>query len=229
MPQGINGSGPQSFPKDTTIGGKIIGNLSDNLGVSVNTTLDSSVLGRLVWCQGVGGYTLKLPVLDVNQTPSGAVIEFFCTASSVVIERSSTDNILPNNVGVASLTLRAGDTLRLVAAPASGVWIATVSSAQLRYASDFGASLSSTGWQRLPSGLIMQWILDTSAFTAGVERVISLPLTFPVGIVCATFAPPNTSGSAVLSQRWVSASQIGVTASAAIAGGAGTSIIVLGR
>jgi len=45
----------------------------------------------------------------------------------------------------------------------------------------FAASLAASGYQKLPSGLIMQWCLGSVVFSEGYSTV-TLPLTFPNGI-----------------------------------------------
>ena len=49
---------------------------------------------------------------------------------------------------------------------------------------DFTKSLAATGWQKLPSGLIIQW--GSYLAVSSDIRTISMPLTFPAaGVFCA--------------------------------------------
>jgi hypothetical protein len=53
-------------------------------------------------------------------------------------------------------------------------WVASSLSAQ-----GFTASLSSNGYQRLPSGVIMQWGLLSSVSLDQTWHLVNLPITFP--------------------------------------------------
>lgn len=49
------------------------------------------------------------------------------------------------------------------------------------------ANLSENGYQRLPSGLIMQWLaVQMTNYTAGSENIASLPIAFPNNAFCAS-------------------------------------------
>lgn len=68
----------------------------------------------------------------------------------------------------------------------------------------FGASLAGTGWQKLPSGLIIQWGNFSASATIGNSVAVTFPITFPNGCrqVLLTSANSVTSSQSA----WVDSS-----------------------
>jgi hypothetical protein len=64
-------------------------------------------------------------------------------------------------------------------------------------------SLSSNGWQRLPSGLILQWGVMTNAGVAGSTTFVAFPVTFPTACLQA-FNTARATTTATAS-AWVDA------------------------
>ena len=63
-------------------------------------------------------------------------------------------------------------------------------------ANGFNASLSSNGYQKLPSGLIMQWGKDsTDVQSDGGVRTITFPIPFPTACFQVLVSPENSDGS----------------------------------
>ncbi|WP_155674667.1 gp53-like domain-containing protein [Burkholderia stagnalis] len=87
-----------------------------------------------------------------------------------------------------TITLNPGDAISFVV-DASNINI-EVTTANLRYSAGFGASLSPNGYQKLPSGLILQW--GYTAVQASSLLTVPLPITFPnanFGVACAADDP----------------------------------------
>lgn len=80
---------------------------------------------------------------------------------------------------VDKFILNADSTLSGVANPATGVRSNVLATMQ-KFADEFGALLSPNGYQKLPSGLIIQWGLATPT-VAGVT--ITLPVTNPTALM----------------------------------------------
>lgn len=166
---------PTQFDNDTSLATtefvqRALGSMRAATGFSANTTLTAAHIGQLVQCASVGPYTITLP--SVSGVPDGAAIELVSSASgTITIARQGSDVIYPNlGPGQASITLGNGDTAKLV--KITGGWALIAGSASLRYSNgDYGRSLSANGWQRLPSGLIIQWGNSTGSFT--------FPIAFP--------------------------------------------------
>jgi hypothetical protein len=63
-------------------------------------------------------------------------------------------------------------------------------------ANGFNVSLSSIGYQKLPSGLIMQWGKDSTSVTSdGGERTITFPTPFTTACFQVLVSPENNDGS----------------------------------
>ncbi|MDO8294377.1 MAG: hypothetical protein Q7T29_16165 [Gallionella sp.] len=64
------------------------------------------------------------------------------------------------------------------------------------FSQEFGASLTSAGYQKLPSGLIIQWG-STADVTAGGTTVVNYPIAFPNGMMGLSVSPSfSTVGAA---------------------------------
>jgi hypothetical protein len=103
----------------------------------------------------------------------------------------------------------------------TSTWVASSLSAQ-----GFTASLSSNGYQKLPSGVIMQWGTFTSdaSITLGSPQVITLPIKFPTSIFHASSIPDgaatvspegnwldwSTAGKTTLSSLGIYSSEVGI-------------------
>ncbi len=224
---------PAQFDADTSLATtefvqRALGSLAGATAVDGTLTLDASYVGKLIRL-GNSGYTVTLPALAA--LPVGACIRLrhTGTAGQITVAANGSDTMSTTGNNLSSIVLSgAGASLSLIKQTASQ-WSVVDGSAQLGSAPEFGASLTASGSQKLPSGKIEQWIIDTSAFSAGVERVLTLPITFPIGILAAAAMAPSSSSGAVLTGRWISNSQIGITSSQNIAAGAGVSVIIYGR
>lgn len=86
----------------------------------------------------------------------------------------------------------------------------------------FGASLAGTGWQKLPSGLIIQW--GNVAITT-IASLYSFPFAFPTGSYQVVISPINSLGAACAAAA-TSATQFTAVASA---GTPGCSYIAFGK
>lgn len=168
---------------------RALGNMRGATGFSANATLTVDHIGQVVQCASAGGFTLTLPA--TSGLPDGATIEFVSSAvGAVTIARQGTDVIYPNmSAGVASITLGNGDTAKLV--KITGGWGLIGGSATLRYSNaDFGKSFSANGYQRLPSGLIIQWGI---ANNSGIFT--SYPVAFPNSVLSVALGTWATAGT----------------------------------
>jgi hypothetical protein len=69
--------------------------------------------------------------------------------------------------------------------------VKTFSDAPVFPVSMFGASLASSGYQRLPSGLIIQWGSVTSSGTGSPNLTATFPLAFPTAILATLLTVSN--------------------------------------
>ena len=89
--------------------------------------------------------------------------------------------------------------------PATGLRSTALATMQ-KFADEFGASLiNNNGYQKLPSGLIIQWVRSANvAMTAATQGTISstLPIAFPTAVlfaIPAAFVPTATVNGVFLS------------------------------
>jgi len=146
------------------------------------TVLDAADIGRLQVI--VANSAITLP--DATAVGAGATLHFVSTAgTSSTIAAAGADVIIglaTSPVTSAAIGLRG--TLTLVSNGAGG-WIATAGTVHQAGSFAFGASLTGNGYQRLPTGLILQWGTGTLPAsgqpTASVN--VTLPLAWPNGIL----------------------------------------------
>jgi hypothetical protein len=153
---------------------RAIGNLRGEVIVTTSTTLTVAEVGKLI-VGSTGSYTTTLPL--ANSVPAGSQVMFFGAEGIIswTVQRQGTDTI-DNNGGNTSIPLRVGDTA-VLESNGSSLWRVVGGSASLRNSSDFGSSKSTNGYQKLPSGIIIQWGSISTSATAPVT--VTLPISFP--------------------------------------------------
>ncbi|MGZ5029018.1 MAG: gp53-like domain-containing protein [Methylobacter sp.] len=177
---------------------RALGNLSGVTAINSVTTLTAANAGQLISLYGTGGFTLTLPL--GSAMPVGGVIQLFgnLTSGNVAVVRQGTDVISVASNTVTGLTLFSGSSLILVWNGAS--WTAWGES-QLPYSPLFTASFAGNGYQKLPSGLIVQWGVVTTSGTPGAATAITFPIAFPNAVYSFT-GTPASSGTSVCS-AWI--------------------------
>jgi hypothetical protein len=187
-------------------------------GITLATTTETltfAVVGGTVLGNSSTANTQTLPA--ASSIPSGKRIEFLNIniGTMTVARNGTTDTITVNNTVVTSLSLGSGDTLTLESNGLNG-WYAVGGSVQLGYAGMFSSSLVTAGYQKLPSGFIIQW---GGLGTGGGNTAGTFPITFPVGCLqflpglYATLSPSNytVGGYAVSNSSYVVNAAIGQT------------------
>lgn len=157
--------------------------------VTTTSALALSTVGGTVLFNAAAAIVPTLPA--ASTVPVGRRIEMMnINAGVATVTRAGTDTINVNGSTVTIIALGAGDTLTLESNGATG-WYAVGGSAQLGSAGMFGVSKSASGYQKLPSGLIIQW--GTFTTTPGS---VSFPIAFPtgcVGVVATAMDSQNTT------------------------------------
>lgn len=149
---------------------KKIGNFSDVKIISAATTLDSSYSGSLI---NTGGSTFTITLPPTASIYKGFTVGFYSSSSgNITITRNGTQ-LLFNGVvaggGSTNYSLGSGQSIEFTF---DGVnWIAMGGTGS--------ASLSANGYQRLPSGLILQWGITN--VPANTQVLVSFPISFPSG------------------------------------------------
>jgi hypothetical protein len=159
--------------------------------LGANTTLTASQAGGVFWLTGTPAFTITLPT--ASTCPIGAVFKFWApTTAGATIARASTDVIQMNGNSVNSIVLSGGDTLELVYG-SPGVWVATSGSVQLGFSGAFLASQTTSGYQRLPTGILIQW--GPISCAAGTTSTGTFPLAFPANCFAVTLTGLQATGN----------------------------------
>lgn len=190
---------------ETTAFGKIRG--IEASGVTVLTAtgnITAAHMGGTVIMNNGSAATMTIPA--ANSVPPGARVDFLAIGTALTtIQRAGSDIIVGNNSSVTSLTFGAGDSLTLES-NGLGQWYAVGGTAQLSYSASFASSLGGNGYQKLPSGLILQW--GAVAVVANVGFPLSWNIVFPTAILSVLV---TLGGGAVAKTGYNSATVSGAT------------------
>lgn len=138
--------------------------------------LGASHAGGTLAINSASNTTQTLPA--VSAMPAGSRIEAVNINTGVgTVTRNGTDTIRVNQGTVASIALGAGDYLTLESDGVSS-WHAVGGSARLGTSAVFDASKNVNGYQKLPSGLILQWGTAVAVAQSTVAS-ITFPIAFP--------------------------------------------------
>ncbi|EFQ65107.1 putative phage tail fiber protein [Pseudomonas fluorescens WH6] len=154
-------------------------------------TLPISDVGGFVSLVAGGAQTVALPSLD--NVPDGATIGLHNpTGQNKSITINGGNRISPDGQLYTVVNLGPGDIAHFT--KQSGVWRMHGAGA-LKYSAQFAASLASSGYQKLASGLIIQWG-SISVVASSSDQTITLPIAFPGAFhsVVATSDYTLTSG-----------------------------------
>jgi hypothetical protein len=172
---------------------RAIGSASDISVYAVNTTLPITDIGKWIF-PNAASVTLTLPL--ASACPQGSMISFSGNnVTGCTINRQDTDVIIINtNASVTSLSLDKWDTAMLI--NLGGVsWYLLGGEKRLGYSSAFENSLITAGYQKFPSGLILQWGANNSSGSADVA--VTFPIAFPssaINVMCSPYGL-TTSGA----------------------------------
>lgn len=153
---------------------RALGNFAGFRELAVNTTLDASDCGKVIT---VNNATITLTLPAATGLAAGAAITF-CNISpqgiaTVTIQRQGADYIWANSGQVlTSFTLAPNESVTLVRQTA-GAW------KQVSGQIGFGSSLAASGYQKLPSGLIIQWGYVASVDPTVGGTNVTLPIAYP--------------------------------------------------
>ncbi|VBB09659.1 Hypothetical protein LUCI_4957 [Lucifera butyrica] len=156
---------------------RALGNSQAIYNLSAATTLTAADVGKTIVLNGSSTYTVKLPAAVT--CANGSNLEFCSTnGASVTIQVQSTDSIVcGQGTYVTSMLVQGGDSLKLCCNTSYG-WQVVAGSSELPYSALFGASLAGNGFQKLPSGLILQWGM-IGAYQSQNNVTASFPIAFP--------------------------------------------------
>lgn len=172
---------PAQFDNDTSLATtefvqRALGSRAGVKVINAAGSMDASYIGQLTFIQGTT-YARTLPAL--SGLPDGATVEFMSVASGEVTLQCAGSDIInrSNSATNTSIKLNSGDTLALV--KSGSYWNAVGGSKQLGAAAEFMVSLAGNGYQRLPTGMIIQWGSGSGVSASQVNVDQTFPIAFP--------------------------------------------------
>ena len=157
------------------------------LGIAVSTTLNISNSGHWIEPQ-TAGITITLPALSA--APPGLVTYSFRAIQSFILKGSAAETIMdPMGANANTLSVAKGETLTVVSNGNGGNWYVVANGFG---SPTFAKSLASNGYQKFPSGLIIQWgscslgYGGALASATGTQVTSTLPITFPNAFTAIT-------------------------------------------
>jgi hypothetical protein len=167
---------------------RALGSYASARGIFAATQLTQADVGCSIGLGGNATYTVTLP--DAAAVPSGATISLHCRNSAPVTVASKTGTqISPQGAYLASIVLNNGESANFVRE--SGVWV-VYGTAALKYSTNYAAQFATSGYQKFPSGLILQWV--TGGSDANGNMTVSLPIRFPNAVLGGIANEGNPAG-----------------------------------
>ncbi|MEP9319952.1 phage tail protein [Pseudomonas sp. LABIM340] len=175
-----------------------IGNCSGFIAVSANTTLTPAQVGFFVASNvGTGAVSLALPL--ISNVPIGStftVTHASGAMSSFGLVTSGSDILIAEGLGgnISPYAMAFDETITVVSTGAS--WKITSGNGVrfLKAGRAFDASLASSGYQRLPSGLLIQWGVNATAIGAASGN---FSFTIPFPSACLQIVASDSGNSCI--------------------------------
>lgn len=158
-----------------------IGSFNGFVALSASRSLSASDIGKCMYVSA-SGLTLTFPTPTSMGLPIGAAFTIFTTSLSATLASGSGTSLTTTNGVVASATIGPGQSITFVALSTT-TWQAVSSTQGLGANADFASSLASSGYQKLPTGLIIQWGVSTFSISGSA---VTFPLAFPSGVLALT-------------------------------------------
>lgn len=173
---------------------RALGNSAGLTVLSGSIALTAVHCGRLLQCFGGSASAVTLP--PSSSLAVGAVINLWSNATApFVVYPQGTDTITDGVTAPATVTVNTGDSVTFEY-KGGGSWIMQGALQLGRASSIFGSSLATYGYQKLPSGLIIQWgVLADASWVANTFRTINYVLAFPNGVFQSAATISNSAGT----------------------------------
>lgn len=176
------------------------GSFAGHTNILSSRSLTVADIGQTLWTSALG-LVLTLPTPASLGISAGASVTVYSSANTSVTATPGAGCTLQNSAGIGLDVFIRGGACATFHAVSANTWHTIHSTADLGSIYDFGASLAGNGYQRLPSGLIIQWVTSSDiSIPAGSETLVNatLPIAFPNQVLFVTpssFVPSlNTSG-----------------------------------
>lgn len=208
---------PPQFDKDISLSTtefvqRALGNFSSQISVNTTRALTLDLAGQIINC----GNTISITLPTGTAEAVGATFQINNAGSGVVTVQAPVGQSLygVGNGTARTFTLGSGDTVT-VAYVGGNAWYGW-GGIQIGASAGFASLKQDSGYQKLPSGLIFQWLTGSSDSAGNVQ--VSLPMQFPnafLGGVASEYSPagwtsnrttvwaidPTTSSKSVLGAK----------------------------
>lgn len=173
-------------PATTAFVRRELGNLRGQVVFNAAGALTPAHTGMRVLIQTSGVITLP----PLSTVPQGTIFLLVSSAGYTPTIQAAGGDMINSGGASASIVLPERSSLYLVAGTAS--WFGDLGDYTLTKSALFGSSLTVSGYQRLPSGMIMQWgQLGAPGSLADETISVTFPLAFPGACFQAWAHDPN--------------------------------------
>lgn len=187
---------PDQFANDTSAATtafvqRALGNMAGFSGYTSSSAIPAASAGKLITvAMPVTGQVLTLPLLSTLK--DGALFFFQNLGGTAFsVQRAGADTITANGATIYSQSILPGETG--IFKKGSGGWVMSGDCA-VPQGYQWTRQHLSTGYQRFPGGLILQWG-SQAAVPGGGGSGISFPIAFPTAIVCGLATVQNSAGT----------------------------------
>lgn len=174
------------FDADTSVAStefvqRALGNYRSTMQYTDQTAaMNAADAGKVIICGGASN-TLTLP--SVASCPIGSAFHFFSQGGITNIFAASGNRIGVGQANYESKVSIIGNEFFSIENVGGDAWCVVSGTPMFKNTGIFGASITNSGYQKLPSGLILQWGQFVSG-SVGVASAI-FPITFPTACLLA--------------------------------------------
>jgi len=196
---------PPQFDNDTSLATsafvqRALGNFNSTAQYTDQTAnIPASYAGRVIILGGAGN-NLTLP--NSSGMPIGSTFEFFGQGGSTTINAPSGHVLSVGAQNSGTQITLVGNEYATITLQATNVWAVTNGTPMLKGSGVFASNTSLSGYQKLPSGIIIQWGLNYGV--GGAPNVntptystVYFPITFPNSVFAVCCNPQDTYGGNV--------------------------------
>lgn len=157
---------------------RALGSLAGQTNYVGEVTLTAADVGKLSIFTGPSTATLP----DWSSVPAGGLVSLVASSGGLTVKARTGETLsTTNGVSGTSLSFVGGSYMTFRRLLLGGGWGLDSGDGALKYSPAFGASLGTAGgYQRLPSGLILQWGLATGG---ALSETITYPIAFPNAVL----------------------------------------------
>ena len=189
------------FDNDTSIATtafvqQALGNLAGTATYNTSTNLLVADFGKwIIVPSGTGSISLALPTAAVT---SGSQYRIYNETAASNVTLTTTGQIVSGASGaLGSIVIGPGQTFDVTT---NGVNNWVISQGDPKRQAMFASSLTSNGYQYLPSGLIIQWGTSGSIAGSGGTLSVTFPVAFPTACLWVSVQPVSNGTAANFAQ-----------------------------